>query len=790
MRVMIFKTWARKYFELGIAVIPLNGKIPIIKNWQRWSTVQQTEAELNELIDKFPNANIGAVLGLCLCALDIDTDDIGILRACPYTPLKRKGAKGAALLFAKSYLENMPGSTYPVEFLNVGRQIVLPPSIHPDTKKPYMWIGDEDILTFNLSELPTISELDIKKILSVAEKKKVFVSHAKHLTNNTEKSGRNNYLTKAGYALAVDGLSLEAGASRLLELDAQKNTPPWFTDTSEQHKSKKPYELALSMYQRALEAATKLGDRIETNFASLPAPLPSCLPTVPTLDTKNLPEPLSSWVISESKRLQVAPEMIATPLLVSLGITLGTKVSVKPKRLDSWHEYPTLWSMTVASPSTRKTCAQNSGLSFIRELSKQKDLEYKKALSKFLIKEKTLLVQLKYFENSLKQAIEDGASVENIENEIQKITVEIERLKPKHMRLTANDSTVEKLGEILIDNPGGVLVFRDEIAGFFTQLSKSGREGDREFFLESFNGKNEFRVDRISRGTLVIPNLKISICGSTQPNKIYQTLKSASSGKSEDDGLFNRFQLLAFPEDTISSYVDFPKDEELDSEVKKIFQVFDNFIPTEILKLKIEFDDSTQELYKEWSEKLELKKRSETIRENPFYIQHLGKFGALVAKLSLLFELVKLAHSNSENFSMSLYTTKISKDSLSMAINWCGFLESHFEKLIALFRSPGLTEAHRIADKIKKGLIKDNSNVRSIYRNGWTGLNTEELVMNGLETLENYAWLRIEQLDRSGQGRNSRYIKLNPQLNLVTDIADKGVCKIQANNPTSPMSVV
>ena len=48
-----------------------------------------------------------------------------------------------------------------------------------------------------------------------------------------------------------------------------------------------------------------------------------------------------------------------------------------------------------------------------------------------------------------------------------------------------NDTTVEKLGEILTLNPRGVLVFEGELTGLLKSLDKDGREGDRGFYLRS-----------------------------------------------------------------------------------------------------------------------------------------------------------------------------------------------------------------------------------------------------------------------------------------------------------------
>jgi len=53
---------------------------------------------------------------------------------------------------------------------------------------------------------------------------------------------------------------------------------------------------------------------------------------------------------------------------------------------------------------------------------------------------------------------------------------------PVRRRYVVNDSTIEKLGEILNQNPRGVLAFRDELTGFVRQMDRDGHEQDRAFY--------------------------------------------------------------------------------------------------------------------------------------------------------------------------------------------------------------------------------------------------------------------------------------------------------------------
>lgn len=98
-----------------------------------------------------------------------------------------------------------------------------------------------------------------------------------------------------------------------------------------------------------------------------------------------------------------------------------------------------------------------------------------------------------------KQRDKDVAAVLDDGRDVQAVAksyLEQSQEPPKRTRYLVNDTTVEKVGEILADNPNGVLLFRDELVGFLA-LDREGQEGARTFFLESWNGDGRFTFDRI-----------------------------------------------------------------------------------------------------------------------------------------------------------------------------------------------------------------------------------------------------------------------------------------------------
>src|SRR5829696_4184667 len=143
-------------------------------------------------------------------------------------------------------------------------------------------------------------------------------------------------------------------------------------------------------------------------------------------------------------------------------------------------------------------------------------------------------------------------------------------------RYKTEDATVEKIGDLLIENPQGILNHRDELSGWFRSLDKQGREGDRAFYLESWNGTGSFDVDRIGRGSIHIPALCLSILGGIQPGPLSNYIYQAVQGEQGADGLLQRFQLTVWPDPPKTwRNVDRYPDAEAKNRVYEVFKKLD-----------------------------------------------------------------------------------------------------------------------------------------------------------------------------------------------------------------------
>lgn len=188
-----------KYFESGYSVIPLRraSKAPFIEGWQRYCQELPTEEQIEQWEEGKHN------LGLCLgpasgvVALDIDTDNIDTLRLAPRSPCVKRGAKGETRFFKwKPSIESRTLKEKGVEILSQGRQTVMPPSIHPDTKKPYEWLTNLTLLDIDAKDLP---ELDVEEI--------GFLPNINDITTPGLIGGRNDTLKGIVSAMRMRGES-------------------------------------------------------------------------------------------------------------------------------------------------------------------------------------------------------------------------------------------------------------------------------------------------------------------------------------------------------------------------------------------------------------------------------------------------------------------------------------------------------------------------------------------------------------------------------------------------------
>jgi phage/plasmid primase-like uncharacterized protein len=502
-----------------------------------------------------------------------------------------------------------------------------------------------------------------------------------------------------------------------------------------------------------------------------PRPLRATLHPVPPFDPDALlPASLRDWVMDEAERMPCAPDFVAAAAIVALGSTIGARCAIKPKARDSWLVVPNLWGGIVALPSAKKSPAIAAAMTPSDRLAARAQEAHRAELEAF---ETDRLVS-----EARRDAIKDAIKLEakKPDGDLAARADELRRHKseapepPALRRYRTNDTTVEKLGELLRDNPTGLLVLRDELVGLLASWDREGREGDRAFFLEAWNGTASFDTDRIGRGSILIPNLCVSIFGGIQPDKLTEYLEQAANALG-NDGTLQRFQVLVYPDPRPWEWRDRAPNRQARDSVFSLFEILADFDPVAWGAIPADdatrfahfrFADDAQQVFIEWMHELQRERiPHEQADGHPLIAQHLAKYEKLFAGLALALHLADCAATGRRG--------PVSVEAALRAAAWCEYLEAHARRCYGLLADEGQRAAQALSTRIRRGALADGFTSRDVRRNGWRYLTTDTAVRSALDWLEDEGWVCSEEFGGTGPGtgrRTSRYW-INPKTQIT-----------------------
>lgn len=220
-----------------------------------------------------------------------------------------------------------------------------------------------------------------------------------------------------------------------------------------------------------------------------------------------LPVPLAEYVRQGAAALGCDPAYLALPVLAVAAAAIGNTRTIRLKR--GWEEACILWAATVGDSGTLKTPAYLKAVAQVFRLQKRLLDEYKQLFQAYQEQEAE-------YQAAKRRAKQDGSDPGEAPEE------------PLLKRLVCSDTTVEKLAEILEDNPRGTLLARDELNGWLTSFTRyKGKQGGTDLpnWLEMFRA-GTLVVDRKTgdRKTLFVARAAVSVTGSIQPGVLSRSL--------------------------------------------------------------------------------------------------------------------------------------------------------------------------------------------------------------------------------------------------------------------------
>ena len=478
-----------------------------------------------------------------------------------------------------------------------------------------------------------------------------------------------------------------------------------------------------------------------------PAPLPDH-PAVAPFEHDLLPDTLAPWVRDIADRLQCPPDFVAVAAMVALAVVVGRKVAIRPKRHDTWAVIANLWALVIGRPGIMKTPAIEATFGPLDRLMARALEEHDQAMQRFEADKMAAKLRAEAREKKARERLKNNHDA-NLGDLLTPSTIE----SPTLRRYRTNDTSTASLGELLRQNPNGMLVYRDELVSLLKGLDKEDQAEGRGFYLTGWNGDSPYTLDRIGRGLyLHIPALCISLLGGTQPGRLAEYTGQAIRGGAADDGLIQRFGLMVWP-DPVATWrnVDRPPDHTAERVAYAVFDRLDRLDPASIGAQQdrnldghpiglpyLRFSAEALSHFQEWHEALEVRLRSGEL--HPALESHFSKYRKLVPALALLIHLADDGRG------------EIGEDATLKALAWAEYLETHAHRVYGAVTQAEVAAAKAILRRIERGDLQAPFTTRDVWRPGWAGLSDRALVGRAMELLADYGHLTVE-VDRETGGR-------------------------------------
>jgi hypothetical protein len=239
------------------------------------------------------------------------------------------------------------------------------------------------------------------------------------------------------------------------------------------------------------------------------------------------------WCHKVAKGANAPLDYVAGGLLSVAASFIGNARMVAAS--ESWSQPCILWLTIVGGPSAGKSPALGPLNNLIAKIESDLAIDFDQTDLQF---QSALQIAKAHHDNwtaCLKEIAKNGGTPPDMpENCIMPNA-------PVRPRVALSDTTMEAAAEIASGNPKGLLMYREELAGWWRSFNRYGGDGERKFWIEAYDAR-PYTIDRKKNGRpIVIPRLAMCVLGGVQPDALSDMLLG------EQDGFAARF-IFAFPE--------------------------------------------------------------------------------------------------------------------------------------------------------------------------------------------------------------------------------------------------
>jgi hypothetical protein len=276
----------------------------------------------------------------------------------------------------------------------------------------------------------------------------------------------------------------------------------------------------------------------EADYTDQPWSVPVPLRTIPAaapFPPEVFPEPVRRFVQEVSIALPCPVDYVAVPALVAAGAALGKArvVQIKPGH----EQHPAVYGAVVGEPGSLKSPAQDLVTKPLHDIGEEVKAQWDARIEKYeeALEDYDADKKAYYAARKAKKKPEPGAAPPRRPQKPERPVLE---------RVVTENATVESLVPILRENPRGVLLAKDELAGWVLSSNqyKAGKGNDRQFFLSVWAGADAVndRSGTHLKGPKIVRKPLLGIVGGLVPSTLPILRGDSRRGEPPNDGFFDR----------------------------------------------------------------------------------------------------------------------------------------------------------------------------------------------------------------------------------------------------------
>jgi hypothetical protein len=478
----------------------------------------------------------------------------------------------------------------------------------------------------------------------------------------------------------------------------------------------------------------------DSGHAARTAPVSSRLQPFRAFPVDSLPDPLRSLVQAVSAATGTDPSWSALAALVVAAGCIGNRAAASPKR--GWIEPAILWAALVGKSGSTKSVVLRLVTRPLVELFKIERESFREKLRAYAADMERHQVEKSKWKAEQRAEQKTGPPTDP----------PVEPEEPREKRVLVADVTVEKLAALLGENPLGLLVVRDELAGLINSFNRyaGGKGSDLQAWL-SMNDGGALLVDRKCDGSTFVERASVSLLGSIQPF----TLEHVFGTTEREAGLLARV-LLGYPPDQPALWTEAELSDEVAIEWRDLLAAFmslqpgrdDHGRPRPRL---ISLAEDTKKVFVEWHDR---HAREVADLTNDHLRAHWSKLKGTCVRIALIFACTEATAGE--------HVSAVSLDSIQRAIEVTEWFKAESARIYAGF---GETEADRLRRAVVRWIEQrgGSTTVRELTHGNWAFRNDNSGARSMLESLVASGCGRwVVQPSGAGGGRPTERFELVP----------------------------